>query len=158
MHQVNIEELTVNTKDEEVILPTPKLPSKPEKTIISNQTNLLSPLHESNHVMGVDNLDLNVVKIVNLPLLKDPKLTIEPIYKVMPIYSTKALKDNQSGDIRLRYNIDKLGNVNNIYIVSSTVGRELQRSAKKALAKWRYNPIDNVQRDYEIIFEFKGVN
>lgn len=158
MHQVNIEELTVNTKDEEVILPTPKLPSKPEKTIISNQTNLLSPLHESNHVMGVDNLDLNVVKIVNLPLLKDPKLTIEPIYKVMPIYSTKALKDNQSGDIRLRYNIDKLGNVNNIYIVSSTVGRELQRSAKKTLAKWRYNPIDNVQRDYEIIFEFKGVN
>jgi len=34
------------------------------------------------------------------------------------------------------------------------VDRELKKSAKKALAQWKYKPADNYHNIYEIIFEF----
>ena len=72
----------------------------------------------------------------------------------MPKYSHQALQAQQYGTIRLRYEIDATGSVKNIKIVNSEVSRELQRSAKQALAKWKYKQSTNVQRSYEIIFEF----
>lgn len=158
-HQVSITKIPAKIKNDEIIVPKPKLPSKPENPAVQVKKSLLAPLNSNTHVNDVENFELNnMVQVVNLPQLKEPKLSIEPVYKVMPKYSNKSLRDTQSGAIRLRYEIDESGNVMNIDVVSNGVSRELQRSARKALAKWKYNPEDNVQRHYEIIFEFNGVN
>lgn len=155
-HQVNITEKPSPKPDETVILIKPELPPKPPVPPLNIKPKLLKPVKNSTQVNDVDNVELNVVHVASLPQLKEPELSINPTYKVMPKYSQKALQDNQSGAIRLRYEIDASGNVTNINVMESKVSRELQRSAKKALAKWKYNPEDNIQSSYEIIFEFNS--
>jgi len=73
----------------------------------------------------------------------------------MPKYSLNANRIHKQGEIQLSYQIDAKGRIKNITIDSSTVSRDLQRSAKKALSQWQYNPsdlIDNVS--HQVIFKF----
>jgi protein TonB len=155
-HQVKIADIASIEKNDEIIIPKPELPTKPEKPVVQIKKDLLVPLNSKAHVNNVDSFELSMVQIVNLPQLKEPKLFVKPVYKVMPKYTSNTLKGTHSAAVRLRYEIDEYGNVKNIDVVSNNASRELQRSAKKALAKWKYNPDDNVQRNYEIIFEFSG--
>jgi len=92
-----------------------------------------------------------------LPQINEPILSIKPVYKVMPKYPVHAQQKKHSGTIRFRYEIDSSGNVKNINIVNSDVSRELQKSARRALLKWKYNPIDKFLDSYEIIFEFNAL-
>lgn len=156
-HPIKITDIPTETTTDTAIVLHPELPTKPEVSSVPTKKDLLVPLTNQTPVNNIDNFALNRVKIINLPQLKSPKVSIAPIYKVLPKYSGKALSNAQSGAIRLRYEIDALGNVQNIDVVSNEVSRDLARSAKKALAKWKYNPDDVAQRSYEVIFEFNGV-
>jgi len=153
-HQVNIVEDAPKVIDDKVIVIKPKLPPKPNTPVLASELDLLAPVKNDVQASDVENIELNKVQIVKLPHLKEPNFLIKPVYTVMPKYSHKTLQERQSGAIRLRYEIDGTGSVKNIEVVNSEVSRELQRSAKKALAKWKYKPTDNVQSSYEIIFEF----
>ena len=155
-HQMEIVDIASKEKNDEIIVPKPELPTKPEKPVVQIKNELLVPLNSKAHANNVDHFELNMVQVVNLPQLKEPKFFVKPVYKVMPKYTSNTLNGTQSAAVRLRYEIDESGNVKNIDVISNNASRELQRSAKKALAKWKYNPDDNVQRNYEIIFEFNG--
>ena len=153
-HQVNIVEDAPKVVDDKVIVIRPKLPPKPDAPVLAADLDLLAPVKNDVQASSVENIELNTVQIVKLPHLKEPDFLIKPVYTVMPKYSPKTIQERQSGAIKLRYEIDSTGSVRNIEVVNSEVSRELQRSAKKALAKWKYKPTDNVQSSYEIIFEF----
>jgi len=153
-HQVNITDVPPEKVDDKVIVIKPKLPPKPETPALVSEMDVLAPVKNEMQTNSIENIDLSAVQIVKLPHLKEPDFLIKPIYKVMPEFSYKAIQNQQSGAIRLRYEIDNTGSVKNIEVVNSEVSRVLQRSAKKALAKWKYKPSDNVQNSYEIIFEF----
>ncbi len=153
-HQVSIAEEHPRQADDKVIVIKPKLPPKPVTPGVESAVNLLAPIKNDVQTSGVKGIELNPVQVVKLPHLKEPEFLIKPVYKVMPKLSAKALREQKYGAIRLRYKIDGAGNVKNIEVINSEVSRGLQRSAKKALAKWKYQPADNVQRSYEIIFEF----
>ena len=101
-------------------------------------------------------LDLNSaqIQVVTIPKIKEPKLILKPIFKIMPKYSIKALQANESGEIRLRYQINSQGKVEGVEVITSSVGRLLKKSAVQALAKWQYESSDNYQDHYEIIFDF----
>jgi TonB family protein len=156
-HPVDVTDIPIETITDTVIVLQPVLPAKPEVPSVPTKKDLLVPLTNQTPVNNIDNFALNRVKIINLPQLKSPKISITPIYKVLPKYSDKAVSNTRSGAIKLRYEIDGLGNVQNIDVVSNEASRDLARSAKKALAKWKYNPDDVDQRYYEVIFEFNGV-
>ncbi|GLX78271.1 hypothetical protein tinsulaeT_16110 [Thalassotalea insulae] len=153
-HQVKIAEAPPKPVDDEVIVIKPELPPKPGTPTIESEIAKLAPAINSAQASNVENIDLNAIQIVKLPHLKEPEFIIKPIYKVMPKFSNNALRAQQSGSIRLRYEIDRLGDVRNIEIINSNVSRALQRSAKKALAQWKYTPGENIKKNYEIIFEF----
>lgn len=155
-YQVSIVDNISKVVDDKTVTIKPKLPPKPETQLLDEQVDILVPVKESTQASDVENIKTSQVKIVQLPNLTEPVFLIKPVYKVMPEYSQRSMQNKQSGMIKLRYDIDATGSVKNIEVVNSEVNRELQRSAKKALAKWKYNPTDNDEQGYEIIFEFNS--
>jgi len=99
-------------------------------------------------------LTIDVVNILPLPSIVQPTLSLVPIYQVLPKYTVKANKTDQVGIVKLSYGITASGQVYGISIDESSVSRELDRAAKKALSKWRYQPDKYEQERYEIIFDF----
>ena len=154
LYQVNITEKKSKKLEETTPLTTPELPPKPEVPPLNSKLSLLEPMKNSTQLNDVENFDLSLVQVVTLPHLIEPKVAIKPIYKVMPKFTQKALQENQLGAIRFRYEVDQSGDVKNIHIVKSEVGRELERSAKKALGKWKYAPDIVYAENYEVVFEF----
>ena len=155
-YQVNLEAVQTPKLVEEVVLTKIKLPPQPKVPPVKLKLNLSEPVENKTSTSKVDKFELARVQVVKLPQLKEPEISIKPVYKIMPKYSQKALQNNHSGTIRLRYEIDGSGNVKNIEVVKSEESRDLQRAAKKALTQWKYNPNDNVLESYEIIFEFNA--
>ena len=155
-HNVVMADATLKTTDESdqsinIVQPIPPKPlvNKAEKSPI-----LLAEKEAIHEYIEPNAMAAPMIKIVTLPQLKEPELAIQPIYKILPQYPANSLKDMQSGEIQLRYQILQDGTVSNINIVKSSVNKLLQQSAKKALAKWQYAPSDNFKENYEIIFEF----
>lgn len=150
-------ELTPNKPTEKTLATSKPLPPLPPLPIVTAPvTPRIMPVQaqNNNHVIKSAKLAVALIQIVTVPQLTEPKLVIEPIYKVLPEYPLHARINNQSGEVKLSYQIDTTGKVSHINIVSSSVENGLQRSAKKALAKWQYKPNAQLLGRHEIIFKF----
>ena len=99
-------------------------------------------------------LSVDVITVSINPKLTQPVLSLVPIYQEQPKYSNEAIRDRQSGTVKLAYIISSKGNVSNITTVESTANRELNSAAKKALSRWRYRSGEYSKEGYEIIFDF----
>ena len=151
---IKLIELTPNKPTEKTIATSKPLPPLP--IVNSPETPLILPVQAkaNNHVIKPAKISVALMQVVTVPQLTEPKLVIEPIYKVLPEYPLDARINNQTGEIKLSYQIDSTGKVSHINIVSSSVEKVLQRSAKKALAKWQYKPNTQLSGPHEIIFKF----
>jgi len=78
---------------------------------------------------------------------------IKPTLKVMPVLERNT-QLNQSGTIKLSYKIAENGKTQQINIVSSNVSKAVEKSAKKALAQWRYAPHSNMSDVLQVEFQF----
>ena len=63
-----------------------------------------------------------------------------PIFRQEPKFPTKAARDGIEGWVQLKFDINELGNVENVTVINAQPKRVFDREAKKALRKWRYNP------------------
>jgi len=97
---------------------------------------------------------IDVITVSINPSVKQPALSLVPIYQEQPKYSQKAIRAQQFGTVKLAYIISPQGNVSSISTVASNANRELNLSAKKALSKWRYRAGEYNKEGYEIIFDF----
>jgi len=98
-------------------------------------------------------------QVISVPSIEPPKAAVIPIYKEMPKYHAKAVKQQHTGVITLRYQIDNYsGDVKNINVVSSSVSNVLKKSAKKALSNWQYQGEQEYREHYQVTFEFKLSN
>jgi protein TonB len=150
---VELAELPESSEDVVIVVQAPLAPGKPA---------VIPPKLEQEKVVKVQKLKTNltvllpidVVNIMPSPSIVQPRLSLVPIYQVLPKYSLKASASDQEGKVTLSYGITPKGKVHSIVIDESNVNRELNRAAKRALSKWRYQADEYEQNRYEIIFDF----
>lgn len=152
-HQIDLELTDPEKIADKTILVKDVLPPKPAHIPLKTKPPIT--VDNSNSPSAEIDLNINVAKVVVVPRLTQPEIELTPKYKVMPQYTAKAIIEKQSGAIKLTYQIDTQGKVENIEVLASDVNRELQRSAKQALAKWQFDTNLHSDKRHEIIFEFK---
>jgi len=129
-------------------------PLPPQKKSAVKSTNFAVAAKTETLEQPTVDMPVNYVQGIAVPPLKQPELSLEPIFRVMPKYLIDKNKRNQLGEVKLSYQINNRGETTSITIVSSNVDRELKKSARKALAQWRYKTGIHYNGIYEIIFEF----
>jgi periplasmic protein TonB len=83
-----------------------------------------------------------------------------PIVRVEPKYPIEAARDGIEGWVRLSFTIASSGQVVDIEVVDAEPKRTFDREAKRALAKWKYQPqvIDGnpiAQENMMVVLDFK---
>lgn len=151
LHITELRETIPAKADKEDVLPAKPLPPKPD---VTHPVTLTVASPDSDNVKAQFNINMAgkvTVEMIALPQLTKPTSTIEPTLKVLPRYSNS---DAQEGEVELSYRVDDLGNVINIKVLDSNVNKGLQRSAKKALSKWQYNPNISTVNEFKVRFKF----
>lgn len=150
---VELEKEEVISRDDVVIVQAPLIPIKPHVAPVQPQHEKALEIKKVDNDLAIS-LPTGVVNVGAYPTLKQPELSLVPIYQEQPKYSDKAIRARQSGTVKLAYNISSQGKVTDITIVESNVNRQLNNSAKRALSKWLYKPNEFNEEGYEIIFDF----
>ncbi|MEW6984264.1 TonB family protein [Colwelliaceae bacterium 6471] len=151
-HQIDLEQPKPEQIADKAISVKQVLPPKPAHIPLKIKPPIT--VDNSNSPSAEIDLNIKVAKVIVVPRLTQPEIELTPKYKVMPQYTAKAIIEKQSGAIKLTYQIDTQGKVENIEVLASDVNRELQRSAKQALAKWQFDTNLHSKKRHEIIFEF----
>jgi periplasmic protein TonB len=63
-----------------------------------------------------------------------------PLVRIDPVYPTRALTKEIEGWVRVRFNINAVGEVTNPEIVASNPANVFDTEVLKAVARWRYTP------------------
>jgi protein TonB len=149
---VEYQEITPEDKFIAVVIP-PLAPKQPYVVPAQSENEVALGANNRPETLIVS-LPIDVVTVSVTADIKPPTLSLVPLYQEQPKYSVDAIRAQQSGTVKLAYSISPQGEVLNISTVESSVNRELNISARKALSKWRYRRGIYSEEGYEIIFDF----
>ncbi len=153
-HSVRVVEM-IEVPEEVVLAPViPPLPPKPKSLAPKN----VDPSSHNPTALAIVTPDFSLNKAlkqaVKVPKVSPVDVAILPIHKVMPEYPISAIYAREAGRVKLQYRISNEGKVVDIESLSPHKSRLLERSAKQALAKWRYPAEASSDKALEIEFEF----
>ncbi|NQZ93507.1 MAG: energy transducer TonB [Moritella sp.] len=91
-------------------------------------------------LLGIDMAGIGVE--VGLPAIGEFSANQQamPLYRVEPRYPSRALKQGAQGWVKLSFTIDTLGRPVDIKVMDAKPRRLFEKSALKALRKWKYQP------------------
>ena len=82
-----------------------------------------------------------------------------PLFRIEPVYPRKAARAGKEGWVKVEFTVSKSGTVTEASVVESRPRRIFDRSALKAIRKWRFKPRvadgEAVSRRATQVFEFK---
>lgn len=153
-HSVKIIELPKANKSAPVVSPT--LPLPPQPKAIKPTNSLEIPQHKSDIAINQPDISLDKPSVIDLamPSVQQPTFNLEPVHRVLPDYPKKAIFSRLSGQVKLGYRINTRGEVVDIITLGERSHKMLDRSAKRALAQWRYTPETSSKKMLEVMFEF----
>ncbi|WP_261866851.1 TonB family protein [Budvicia aquatica] len=76
--------------------------------------------------------------------------------QVEPAYPKQAFDRRIEGEIKVMFDINEDGRIENVRIISATPPRMFERDVKLALKKWRYTPVVVKDKTLTIIFKIDG--
>lgn len=66
--------------------------------------------------------------------------SVMPLVRIEPQYPRKAAMTGKQGWVRLQFDVNETGGVENVEVVESRPPRIFDQAAKRALLKWKYQP------------------
>lgn len=132
------------------IPPEPETQQNVEVTKVQ-QTKASNP--DMSIVLELPSLDLSsnvsamAISMPGIESMKQPQIALTgetmatPLYRVEPKYPRKALRLGKQGHVLLSFDINQTGRVVNIKILETKPPHMFERSAKRALKKWKYKPM-----------------
>jgi protein TonB len=82
---------------------------------------------------------------------------LQPSVRINPTYPVKALRDNIEGYVSLTFDISEVGRPININIIDSNPRGYFEKSARKALKKWKFDPrmVSNSSQQVTLAFQIE---
>ena len=116
-------------------------------------------------VLSTMALVLATTLLVQQPVLAGSNNTQElaPVMRIEPRYPIQAAKQGITGFVRMTFDINKAGEVNNVQVVKSSPESVFDKEAIKALQQWRYtatgaeHKAQLVQLDFELDVVASGI-
>ena len=85
-------------------------------------------------------LDLRMKAMPKLGAAPGGDASETPLVRIHPEYPLRARQDGIEGSVRVRFDVDPRGKVQNVRITSSTPRGVFDRAVLKAVKRWRYRP------------------
>jgi len=90
---------------------------------------------------------------------------VQAIFRAKAKYPIQARRDNIEGWVQLAFDINEVGNVENVSIIDSKPKRIFNKAARKALVKWKYQvilvdgkPVVHKNRSIQLNFQLEDKN
>lgn len=152
---VSIPEPSKINKKVRVMPEPPKMPEAPETpTEIVETTGEVGPMGISDFTIDIGSASVGVPTMA-------PKADSEatPMFRVDPKYPVDAANSGISGWVKLAFDINKLGGVENVKVLEAEPKRIFNRAARQALKRWKYRPkvVDGqpkIQQGLSVLLEF----
>lgn len=137
------------------IKPIPKTHTMPE----TRQELPEQQLSPNGPAIAIDTPETPRVEILGPSVFGSSDGDSRPIVRVDPRYPVDAARDGVEGWVKMRFDINAMGGVNNIRVIESQPARTFEKEAKRALSKWKYKPkvqngIAVSQADQTVVLEF----
>ncbi|WP_448565870.1 energy transducer TonB [Thalassotalea ganghwensis] len=92
---------------------------------------------------------------ISQQVLSSPKLSFQPIYRVLPKFDRQEITKRDFGFVKLAYHVNQQGEVYDINVIEASASKSLIRASKKALAQWQYSKGVVNHNEMEIVFSFE---
>lgn len=117
------------------------LPPPPEHKPMPKLTTL-APVNDDTQ-LGIGDFvpDVNLgSELGEIPIFNASEGQATPMVRFDPNYPMDALRDGIEGWVKLAFDIDPSGKVENVRVLESSPARIFDREARRALLRWKYKP------------------
>ena len=145
----------------EVITKTRVMPEPPKVPEIPDTPTDMPEATDEVGLMGVEGFSVDIGKTsIGAPTMApvaDNDAT--PVFRVDPKYPMEAVNAGITGWVKLAFDINKVGGVENIKVLEAEPKRIFNRAARNALKRWKYRPKveggkAQVQQGLSVLLEF----
>lgn len=121
------------TEKQPVVLTPPKAPSAPPQMPIAKAST------DSVSVVNIEIPTIGIDAPLSGNVLSGPKdKEARPVFRVTPKYPISAANNGIEGWVDLSFDINEIGQVENVKVVNAEPKKIFDRAAKRALKKWKY--------------------
>ncbi|WP_438862811.1 TonB family protein [Neptunicella sp.] len=119
-----------------ILPPLPKMTEQPKTQSLQETSNDMNP----NDFAINTKFNIETAKTVALTDFIHQDAEAKPIFRVQPKYPLDAARKGITGWVKLSFDINAAGAVENVAVIDSEPKRVFDNEARRALQRWKYKP------------------